>query len=298
MEVEVTNVTVTAIGTLCNTLLILAIIVDPLGILRKGAWVTILNLAAADFLVCANAFCVRFLLMTEAPQVLNLPKQMMDGHIFFEMFGMTASFMFLTLLTVQVYMIIKYPIKSRLILTKMKVVLASLVVWVLAMLFGLSKIAYVWFKKNVLLYLRIADFICLVLVVVIQSVVKVLIVVEILRSRRDAVNAETRNKKKKDLAKTVIILCVILIVAAFPYFLARQISYFYHGVDDTIPKNLFSYYYEPVFHLNFVANPILYSLRLKDYRRSLLALFSCKCRKRHINIQSGPQQPMIEMLNR
>ena len=64
----------------------------------------------------------------------------------------------------------------------------------------------------------------LALVVVIQAVFKVLIVVEILRSRRDDVSAETQNKTQKDLAKTVVILNAILIVAAFPYILARQIE--------------------------------------------------------------------------
>ena len=37
------GITLAAIGIVCNTLLFLAIIIDPLGILRKGAWMVILN---------------------------------------------------------------------------------------------------------------------------------------------------------------------------------------------------------------------------------------------------------------
>ena len=61
---------------------------------------------------------------------------------------MSASFMFLTLLTVQVYMIIKYPLKSRLILTNMKVASACLVVWVLAILSGLGAIVFMWIQQR------------------------------------------------------------------------------------------------------------------------------------------------------
>ena len=282
-----------ATGILCNTLLILAITFDPLGILCKGAWVTILNLAVADFLTCASIV---------APKFQNIvPRFVLIVIFFVNHSSASASFMFLTLLTVQVYMIIKYPIKSRLILTKMKVALACLVVWVLAMLLGLSEIAGVWIQGIETLYFFIANFIVLTLVVVIPLIVfKVLIVVEILRSRRDDVNAETQNKKKKNLAKTIIMLNVMLIVTAFPFYLAKMIgSFYFHLPDENVTMfRRFLYYFYPVFTLNFTANPIIYSLRLQDYRRSLFALFSCKSRKRRNNVQQRPRQPMIEMPTR
>ena len=204
--------------------------------------------------------------------------------------------MFLILLSVQVYMIIKYPIKSRLLLTKTKVALACIVVWVLALPLGLGAIAYVWIQGMTLLYSYLANFTVLTLIVVIQVVLKVLIVVEILRSPlRDAVNGENLNKKQKDLAKTIVILNIILIVTAFPYCLGRQIHFFYlHLGLDTTMLDQFIHYYQVIFFLNFIANPVVYSLRLHDYRRSLLALFSCKCGKRRNNFQHGARQPMIE----
>ena len=178
MQVEFATITLAAIAILCNTLLILAIIVDPLGLLRKGAWVTILNLAVADFLTCANNFAGLFLFITEETDELN--HEIWRGVLlFFWMFGMSASFMFLTLLTVQVYMIIKCPIKSRLILTNMKVALACLVVWVLAILSGLGAIVFMWIQQRKKIYFQIANFTLVTLVVVIQVVFKILIVVEI-----------------------------------------------------------------------------------------------------------------------
>ena len=191
-------------GILCNTLLILAIIVDPLGVLRKGAWVTILNLAVADFLSCATNFVDQFLVIADEHSHKIFIYHLRAIIAFFSMFSMSASFMSLTLLTVQVYMFIKYPIKSRLILTKTKVALACLVVWVLAVLLGLSQIAIALqlVQGRIAFIPPMANFVVVTLVVVIQVVFKVLIVVEILRSRHDDVNAEIQNKKQKDLAKT------------------------------------------------------------------------------------------------
>ena len=103
--------------------------------------------------------------------------------------------------------------------------------------------------RAVFFYLLMANLIIVTLVVVIQVVFKVLVVVEILRNRRNDVNAEIQNKKQKDLAKTVVILNVILIVTAFRYFLATQIAYFYAFLNYTDASMIlqFCYYYQPVF---------------------------------------------------
>ena len=171
-------------------------------------------------------------------------------------------------------------------MTKLKVALACLVVWV-AVPIGLSETAHVWFQEMDVVYIYLANLHVLALFVVIQIVYKVLVVVEILRSRRHTLNAETKNKKQKDLAKTVMILIVILIDTAFPFVLATQIYhlYFYFRLDYQMIVQ-FRCYYGLVFILNLIANPVVYSLRLNDYRRSLVALFFCKCRNgRRINIQ-------------
>jgi hypothetical protein len=147
---------------------------------------------------------------------------------------------------------------------------------------------------HLFLYIYIGNIAVLELAVAIQVVLKIFIAVEILSSRHSILNVETLNQKQQDVAKTVMILNAILIVTAFPYFLAKQIEYV-ERLGDSNSRSLlqkFAYYYEPVALLNFVLNAILYSLRLQDYRRSLLALFKCKC-KRHHRSNSTSQQRFI-----
>ena len=271
--------TVDVIGIICNILLILVITIDPLKILHRGAWITILTISVADFIACGSNFVKLLLVYAE-----NIIVPVIAIHVltFFWMLGVGASFMLLASLNVQIYIIIKYPMKSRLMLTTKKVVLSSIIVCAVAIGMGMAEIGYIWISGNKVYYLYIANIASLEVAVACQVVLKILTAIEILGSRYDGLNAETQNQKQKEVAKVVTILNVILIVTALPYFLAKQIE-FIGRLGDTNDDSLltkFSYYYEPVALLNFVLNPLLYSLRMRDYRRSLIALFMFNCKKR------------------
>ncbi len=266
---------------LCNLLLVLVIIIDPLKILHRGAWITIVNLAIADFIACGGAFVQAFLLLRR-----DYVTRMKIWYelFFFWMLGVSASFLLLTLLTVQIYMIIKYPMKSRLILTKKKVVVSCMTVWVMAIGLGLSSISDLWTEWS--LYIYIGQIAVLELGVVVQIVLKILVIVEIMSRQNDILKAENaQNLKQREVAKTVILLNVALIVTALPYFLAKQIEHIARINNYSMDSLLitFAYRYESIALLNYVVNPILYSLRLHDYRRSLLALFKFNCKNRRRN---------------
>ena len=270
--------TVAIIGVFCNMILIAVIIVDPLHLLRKGAWFTILNLSIADLTAAASNF-LEISLQTEFPPP-NLTA--LSVVRFFWMFGAGGSFMMLTFLTVQIYLIAKYPIRSKLFMSGKKIALSCTLIWILAIMFGLSNIVYAFhfFNFQQIMKIYIVQIAFLELAVLIQVTLKVFIIYEIMKSRRETevlVSAE-QNTKHKEIAKTILILNVILIVTAFPYFVAKQIEYLFKlGVirGDALAR-LFSNYYQSIALLNFALNPILYSLRLSDYRRSLIALF-CSC---------------------
>ena len=278
---HITAMVIDAVGVICNSLLIIAILFDPLKVLRKGAWFTIFNLSIADLIAAGSNFmnigAVKFPIKNE-----------ISAGIFFYlwMFGVSASFMLLTFLTIQTYIIVKYPIQSRFIISGKKICLSCLVIWTLATLLGFGSVLH-RIKKDFAFELSMKIYISqiavLELTVVVQLLLKVLIIREIVASARNIEGeAERRDHTKyKEVAKTVVILIVILIVTALPYFAAKQIEYLYKlrvvRGDELI--RLFSNYYEPVAVLNFALNPILYSLRLPDYRRSLLALL-CKCKQR------------------
>jgi hypothetical protein len=278
---NIASKTVDVIGIICNILLILVIIIDPLKILHRGAWITILNISVADFIACGANFAKLLFYKVASSSSISVPITISIMN-FFWMLGVGASFMLLASLNVQIYIIIKYPMKSRLMLTRKKVILSCIIVWAVAIGMGMVDIGYIWINGFEVFYLYIANIATLEVAVACQVVLKILTAIEILGSRYDGLNAETQNQKQKDVAKVVTILNVILIVTAFPYFLAKQIEFIGRlgeTSNDSLVRN-FPYYYEPVALLNFVLNPLLYSLRMRDYRRSLIALFTFNCKKR------------------
>ncbi len=285
-KIDIVIMSVAAVGALLNSVVIVALAIDPLKILRKGPWVNILNLAIADLISCISAFCTwgQMFFFEEAQTRLYF-----TITIFGWGFGTSASFLFLTFLTVQIFLITKFPIKARYWFTTLKIVSVCIVIWVFAFFLGLTHIIHLLhFPPTVMLKIWAAKAGVLVIALVVQFILNILVIVEIIRSRRSSGNAE--NTKHENIAKTVVILTLILLTTAFPYFVLRQIIFLlvlgYFGELKTfIILSDLSYCYAPIAMVNFAANPILYALRLPDYRQTLLIFIGKRksktgCRKR------------------
>ena len=268
-----------AVGALLNSVVIVALAIDPLKILRIGPWANILNLAIADLISCISGFCAwggMFFFKGIVPELC------FTIAIFGWSFGASASFLLLTFLTVQIFLVTKFPIKTRYWFTTRKIVSVGIVIWVFAFLLGLTQIAFVFkshFLNRMTLNLWVAYLGVIVIALVVQIILNILVIVEIIRSGRSTGNAE--NTKHGNIAKTVVILALILFTTAFPYFVLRQMVFLsrlgYFGEGKT--ANILSYLtscYVSIAMVNFAANPILYALRLPNYRETLLVFIGKK----------------------
>jgi hypothetical protein len=274
MNIFIVVMSVVATGALLNFVVIIAIAIDPLKILRKGPWVTILNLAIADFISCMSTFFLWgqpfFIQKSESYYVLYY-----DITVFGSGFGTSASFLWLTFLTVQIFVITKFPLKSRYWFTTLKIVLVGTAIWLFAFLLGFTQITYHFHLPETMgLKIWTARIGVLQIALVVQIVLIIQVAIEIIRSGRSTGNPQ--NAKHRNIAKTVMILTLILFLTAFPYFLLKQLEFLarlgYFRQHKTTEVLLFlSYCYAPIAMLNFAANPILYALRLPDYRETLLA---------------------------
>ena len=269
-NIVIAVMSVVATGTLLNFVVIIAMAIDPLKILRKGPWVTILNLAIADLISCISSFFLW-------SQNIFIP----GGELYYAItsfgwgFGTSASFLWLTFLSVQIFVITKFPLKSRYWFTTLKIVLVGTAIWLFAFLLGLTQITSRFhLPKTMRLKILTAQIGVLQIALVVQIVLNIQVTFEIIRSGRSTGNPQ--NAKHKNIAKTVMILTLILFVTAFPYFLLKQLEflvrlgYFDEGKTARVLFYL-SYCYAPIAMLNFAANPILYALRLPDYGQTLLA---------------------------
>ncbi len=270
-KIETVSMSVAAVGALLNSVVIVALAIDPLKILRKGPWVNILNLAIADLISCISCFCVWGGMVFFKG---IMPELYFTIGIFSWGFGTFSSYLFLTFLTVQIFLITKFPIKTRFWFTTLKIVAVGIVIWLFACLLGITFITHLFhLSRTADLGIWVARLGVLFIALVVQLILNILVIVEIIKSRRSTGNAE--NTKHRNIAKTVFILTLILFTTAFPFFVLRQmcflseLGYIFEG--RTCSKFFYlSYCYIPIAMVNFAANPILYALRLPNYRQTLL----------------------------
>ncbi|XP_028408963.1 succinate receptor 1-like [Dendronephthya gigantea] len=290
---KIVAMSVAGSGVVLNTFVIMAIIIDPLKTLRKGAWLTILNLAVADVISCISAF----LIYGDSYFTSNYNSASASAFnattSFFWSYGVSASFLILTFFTIQIFVITKFPLKSRFIFTEFKIVLSILAVWIISIPLGLSYLAYMCFNSETSFKIYAARIGVLQVALLVQVILNVHVTSEILKSGRSTGNDSCQNNKHRNIAKTVVILTAILLVTAFPYFLFKQIEFLARSGQihsDKIGNWLVvvSYCYAPVALLNFTANPILYSLRLPDYRRTLLVILSKLRRNGGVSLKTTP----------
>ena len=262
---------VTSVGALLNVLVFIVILVDPLKILRKGSWITIINLLAADLVVCIIMFYFRI-------QVHFVIKEL---NYYFVMsllfsFAVSASFMLLAFFSLQLYTITKFPFKARHFWTHNRVVLCCVGIWLLAALLGLDGI-FIFFYRDFDKFKKwwTVRFVVLSIIVIIQIVLKILTCWEIFKTRRNS--GQSQSSKHRQITTTVMIMVVIQMFTAVPYVVMHQLWHEVFSLNFPLLLEIMTYY-SPLAGLNFCVNPIIYFLCLPDYRSSLLSL--CGFRKR------------------
>ena len=201
-------------------------------------------------------------------------------------FATSASFMLLAFFSLQVYTITRFPFKARHFWTRTRVVLCCVGIWLLAVPIGFCTVFalhHVDSSKSIMW--RAVQFAVYCIIVIIQIVLKILTCWEIFKTRRNS--GQTQSSKHRKIITTVIIMVVIQMFTAFPYIVIKQLHHDVFSLSNHLPREIMTYC-SPFAYLNFCVNPIIYFLRLPDYKSSLLSLFGCKKGKNRTS--PGPQR--------
>ena len=202
---------------------------------------------------------------------------------FLTRFGISASFMLLAFFSLQVYTVTKFPFKAPHFWTRRKVTLCCVGIWVLAALLGLEGIFF--FLQPDLDRLKkwwtVRTVVCSS-IVIIQIILKIFTCWEIFKTRRNS--GQSQSSKHRQITTTVMIMVVIQMFTALPFVAILQLEFL---VNIKLLWKIITYI-SPLAWFNFCVNPIIYFLRLPDYRSSLLSL--CGCRTHENPMSSDPER--------
>lgn len=241
--------------------------------LRKRSTYLLINLAFVDMLV--GGFSVNALFYLVGARCNVWKRHSIDvwaNHTLFTLllFFCSASLTNIAIIALERAHATLFPFRHR-VLKKWVYGIIIAIVWVTA---ALVSITYVLHKRFEFLYLRITFCsICLLIICVSYTS----IVVKVRRGAQPHHHSATSRERKLNM--TLLIVTVVSLLFYLPYvILAFIVSSFaselWRSLPDSVDHAIFV-----LFYANSLVNPILYAIRLPEYRSAVLVLFRKRPRR-------------------
>ncbi len=260
-------ITISVLGVALNLLLLVAFLKDPLKCFRNSGTYLVMNLAVFDCLTCLFA---PFLFVTDV-----IPSWQWIFKFLVMWFG-NDSFATIASISIDRFLLVAYPIKHRIKMKGKVIILWLAAIWIVSCISPLIRLFYDR-KVNE----RIAVHIFGVSMIITSAVIYAFTYWKL---RKQAKNIALQNshesraqeirllKEKKFLNAILIIACVafLCIVPSVVFFQIYDSLTWRKNI--LIVKTLLKIF-KFIFYLNFAVNPIIYVIRLPNYRKTFYLLY-------------------------
>ena len=261
------------IGVISNLLLIIAFIKDPLKCFKNSGTYLVENLAVTDVLVS---------LFSPLDDCCMIPKNSLWERLkeFVRISCTNVSILTIASISLDRFFMIIYPLKHRVLMRKKIIVMWVACIWLLCSaypikVFVLSLTSYVdshiWFFSEILPIL-FSSVMCGLTYHKLKKQSENLALENIPNRQQQA-----RLIKEKQFLKTIIIVACIQFVCIVP---TSIVTYYPELIEKTIDDGrvvwILKEIFHGLFHLNFSVNPLVYVLRLPNYRRTFYLVYCCK----------------------
>ncbi len=265
---DIPLMTICILGVVSNGLLLLAFFKDPLKCFRNSATHFVTNLSISDCLTCFSAL---FFYITTNFMTGENRKIILYLIVSYE----SVLFVSLTSISIDRFLMVAYPIKHR-ILTKGKVIVLCLaVIWI----FGcfLSVIALLFGRQNKI-YIYNGGAINIILSAVIYAATYHKLKKQsrniALQNSSESRAQEMRIQKEKKFLNTIILIACVAFLCIVPFMVFSPINSYPSNLSGNILviqtlTKIFSFF----FFANFAVNPIIYVIRLPNYRKTFYLLY-------------------------
>ena len=253
-------------GAVFNILLLIALIKDPLKCFRNSATYFVMNLSVSDCLTCIVSVCH----WVTKPDNNGVSFASIESLL---IWFSSASVLWIFSISVDRYIIIVYPIKHRILIKGKIMILWLATVWSLSSVFALIKAFFASRRKS-------GEYILVALFITLSEVMYALTYYKLKKQSRNMASLnssesraqEIRIMKEKKFLNTIIIIAGIAFVCIVPAmaFFQTSSSLYYTTRNDKLSTDKV---FRLVFYINFVVNPLIYVLRLPNYRKTLYLVY-------------------------
>ena len=261
---SVPGIIICFLGATSNVLLLVAFIKDPLKCFRNSGTYLVMNLAVSDCLTCLLTTVSHFIDGISSPIILRFFIFWMGG----------VSFVSITSISIDRFLIVASPIKHRLLMKSKVVILWIAAIWIASCVNPVIIMLPNIHSDRGLKSLCIFTLIVIILSAVMYSSTYCQLKKQsrniALQNSTESRAQEIRILKEKRFLKTIIIIACIAVVSTLPYLVLDFITFF---VNISRFFTIFYIVVNLVFQINFAVNPLIYILRLPNYRKTFYLLY-------------------------
>ena len=270
------SIVIGTFGVVSNILLLVAFIKDPLKCFRNSGTYLIMNLSVSDCLEClmvASSFSLR---------VTKIPKPASQVIEFLHYWYAGASFGSITAISIDRFLMVVYPIKHRILMKGKLIILWLATIWIGSCLFTiLSLLCFHTNGKNI-------GYTFTVIIIILSAVMYSSTYYKFKkRSRNIALQNSTecraqeiRTLKEKRFLNTIILIACVALSCVVPHMIFSVSTNLLNFPKDKLTSELIQATTVFIFYVNFAVNPLIYILRLPNYRKTFYLLY---CRRRTVS---------------
>ena len=252
------------VGVVSNLLLMVVFIKDPLKCFRNSGTYLVMNLAVSDCLFCLLA---SFVHMERGTVYMHLVFQ------FFLFLFTSVSFVSITSISVDRFLIVAFPIKHRILMKGTVFVSWIVAIWIVSSVIPvLHWLSIIDLLKDSSQAIKIFAVIAIMLSAVMYSSTYYKLKKQ---SRNMALQDSPESRalgmriiKEKRFLNTIVIIASIAFLSVVPFILTYWIG---NAVGLSLSHRGFritNYLFYSIFFMNAAVNPFIYILRLPKYRKA------------------------------
>ena len=258
---------ISVLGVFLNVLLLVAILKDPLKCFRNSGTRLVMNLAVSDCLTCLVApfYLVSWDVIPGWYWILE----------FLVMWFGTASFVSIASISIDRFLLVAYPIKHHIKMKGKGVILWLAAIWIVSCTIPLIRL-FNDRKGNK----RIAVYIFGVSMIITSAVIYCFTYWKLrkqakniaLQNSRESRAQEIRILKEKKFLNTIVIIACVAFLCTVPsmgFFQIYDSLRWWSGILLKMFLKIFMFF----FYANFAVNPIIYVIRLPNYRKTFYLLY-------------------------